>query len=102
MRQPGRFWLALAYELPKPETLPFIPEEAVTWCLAFALGVISVRGEESIPFLLPDESWKPKIDSVEARLKTCKKGGRAWRRRTKAARAMSRVMGASRSWTTAG
>lgn len=65
LRQPGRYWLSLSYETNMPETLPFVPEDAVYVALgASYIGVVSPSGNEIIPLWRSDKHWKPKTDSV--------------------------------------
>jgi len=96
MRKPGRFWISLAYEIPKPEVKPFVPEEAVFVSLgASSLGIISPKGEEVVALWRPDKHWKPKIDAIEERMKRCaKKGSRKWHRLNGARLKMLRLMAA--------
>jgi len=104
MRKPGRFWVSLAYEIPKPAQKPFVPEEAVYVSLgASFIGVVSPKGEEVIPLWRADKHWKPKTDSVEARLKRKSEGtnvhaltpdSRKWNKLHGARRNMFRIMGA--------
>lgn len=95
MRKPGRFWVSLAYELEKPETKPFTPEEAVYVSLgASSIGVVSPKGAEVIELWRSDKHWKPNTDTVNERMKKCKKGSRKWRKRHAARQKMFRLMGA--------
>lgn len=95
IRKPGKFWISLAYEILKPKTLPFNPEEAVYVSLgASSLGIISPKGEEVVALWRPDKHWKPKIDALEERMKRCVKGSRAWRKRNAARLTISRTMAA--------
>ena len=93
LRKPGRFWISLAFEIKKPETKKFVPEEAVYVSLgASFLGVVSPNGEETISLWRSDKHWKPEADAVEDRVKRCKEGSRAWKRRNGARRKMLRIM----------
>lgn len=100
MREPGRFWISIAYEIPKPEQKPFIAEDAVYVALgASSVGVLSPKGEEVIPLWRPDKHWKPKTDAVNKSLsrKTyfpIQKGSKKWRKLSKKRRTMFDIMGA--------
>ncbi len=95
LSKPGRYWISLVYEIDKPEPLAFESAKAV-WLAVGAtwLGVLSPNGEEVVKLWRPDTHWKPKIDVLEQRIKTCKKGSRVWHKRTAARREMFRLMSA--------
>ncbi len=119
LSKPGRYWISLSYEIPKPEQKPFVPEEAVYIALgASSIGVVSPRGEEVIPLWRSDKHWKPEIDTVEAILKgkrrsevaaiasgkpranrrsALTKGSKTWRRLQKSRGEMFRIMGAQQT-----
>lgn len=85
----GRFWVSLAYEIPKPETTEFVPKEAVYVALgATRIGVVSPKAEIEIPLGRPDKHWQPKIEEVKARMARVKKGSRKWNRLNAARREM--------------
>lgn len=95
MRKPGRFWISLAYEIPKPEERPFMPEEAVYISLgASSIGIVSPKGEELIKLWRSDKYWKPTVDSVDERMKQSTKGSRKWHKRRAAKLKMLRIMSA--------
>lgn len=95
LREPGRFWLSLAYEIPKPVTLPFAPGQATYVSLGASwIGVVSPNGEEVIPLWRSDKHWKPLADSAEERAKRRAPGSRTWKKRMAARRKMFRLMGA--------
>jgi hypothetical protein len=65
MREKGRFWISLAYEIPRPKTKPFNPGEAVYVSLgASSIGIVSPRGEEVIPLWRADKHWMPLTDAI--------------------------------------
>ena len=104
MSKPGRFWISVAYELPKPEVSDFDPNELVYLALgASSIGVLSPRTRETYTTILKslgregvedidleegevlklwrsDKHWSPKINSMERLLKSRTKGSRAWKR----------------------
>lgn len=81
LNRPGRFWISVSYEIPKPAVLPFVPEEAVYIALgASSIGVVSPRGEKLIKLWRADKHWKPLIDTVEGFLGLHKKAAVARRR----------------------
>lgn len=81
LTKPGRFWISVAYEIPKPETKELVPEEMVFIALGSTkLGVVSPSKQTEIPIGRPDMYWQPKIESVKARMKGCDKGSRKWER----------------------
>jgi len=94
MKKVGRFWISIAYEITKPQALPFYPEEAVYVAIgATSLGIVSPDGEEVVKLWRPDRHWKPEIESVEQRMKLCGKvGSRKWCRRNRARQRMNRLM----------
>lgn len=100
MRERGRFWISLAYEIPKPPMVPFVPEQAVYVSLgASSIGVVSPKGEEVIPLWRSDLHWKPKTDAIERSLarKTyfpIQKGSRKWLKLMKKRRIMFGIMSA--------
>lgn len=95
MRKPGRFWISLAYEIPKPQEKPFVPEEAVYVSLgASSIGIVSPNGEEVIELWRSDKHWKPMADTLDERMKRGNKGSRKWRKRHVAKLKMLRIMGA--------
>jgi len=84
-----RFWISIAYEIELPDQRPFNPEEVIYIAFgASSIGVISPEGEKVIDFWRPDKHWKPKIKEVENRMRSCKKGSRAWKKRAAARRKM--------------
>ncbi len=65
----GSFWISLSYEIETPEPVPFVPEDAVFIALgASSIGIISPKGEETIPLWRADTKWKPLTDALEASL----------------------------------
>ncbi len=89
----GTFWVSLAYEIDKPELLPFEKESAVYIALgASSFGVVSPRGEETIPLWRPDKHWVRKIEELDERIKKCVRGSRTWEERVGAKRQMYRLM----------
>ncbi len=103
LRKPGTLWLSVSYEMPMPETQPFLPEHAVYVSLgASSIGVVSPKGEEVIPLWRSDTHWKPKTDSIEASLarpatstypRPLIKGSRKSRKLHKKRAHMFRIMG---------
>lgn len=103
MREKGRWWISLAYEIPKPVVKPFVPAEAVYVALgASSIGIVSPKGEATIPLWRSDKSWMPEIKTLETRIDhpssgtnvhALTKGSRAWRRRQKARRTMFALIG---------
>jgi len=84
---PGRFWVSLAYEMNKPETVKFLPEDAVYIALgASSIGVTSLRGDEEIRFWRSDKHWQPKVESISERMKNHTKGSRSWKKLANARR----------------
>lgn len=67
LRQPGRYWVSVTYEIEKSETKPFIPEEATY--VALGASSISVLWDRNIPTYDPAAYWKPKIEDVERRMR---------------------------------
>lgn len=93
MKEAGRFWVSIAYELPQPESKPFVPIAAAYVCLgASSIGIVSPQGEIVIDLWRPDKHWKPKIDEIEEPLKRCAKDSRQWRKLITAKRKMFRLM----------
>jgi hypothetical protein len=100
--RPGKFWISISYEILKPETLPFVPEEAVYIALgASSIGIVSPKGEEVIELWRSDKYWKPEIDTVGAFLKgrprsdtrpALTKGSKTWCRLHRAHGRMNRIM----------
>lgn len=85
LSKPGRFWISVAYELPKPEVTAVEGVGIVYLALgASSIGVVSGKGEEVLKLWRSDKHWMPKVDAVEERIKGCAKGSRAWRRRQSA------------------
>jgi len=69
MAKPGTFWISVTYEIPLPEAVPFVPEQAVYIALgASSIGIVSPKGEEVVPLWRPDKHWKPKADAIEETL----------------------------------
>lgn len=88
-----RFWVSIAYSIPKPTQATQVPEELVFLALgASHLAVISKKGDEVVDLWRPDKHWMPKIEAVKARLKTCQKSSRAWLRRFAAMERMYEIM----------
>lgn len=104
LAKPGRFWISVSYEIPKPEQQPFVPEEAVYVALgASHIGIVSPHGEEVVSLWRPDAHWKPKTDDIEASLKATyddpafrpiQKGSCKWRRLRQKREKMFGIMGA--------
>jgi hypothetical protein len=95
MREEGRWWISVAYELPPPMVQPFVPEEAAFVALgASSVGVISSRGEVVIDLWRPDKHWKPKIDAMSEQMKRCTKGSRQWKKLNESRKKMFRLMSA--------
>jgi len=93
MRKSGRFWISIAYEIPKPAMKPFVAEQAVYVSLgASSIGIVSPHGEETIPLWRADKHWKPRTDSLSERMDDCTKGSRKWRKRMEARQKMFRIM----------
>jgi transposase len=93
LTKPGRFWISLAYSIPKPETKEFVPEDAVFVALgATKIGVVVLDREEAIPLGRPDMHWQPKIERVKTRMKGVQKGSRKWKRLNVAKRRMETLM----------
>jgi hypothetical protein len=89
MSKPGRFWIALAYEIPKPETTEFVPEEAVFVAIGSTrIGVVAQERQVEIPIGRPDMHWQPKIENVKVRMKELTKGSRRWKRLDKSRKKM--------------
>ena len=77
----ARFFISVAYELPRPETDFFSPERAVYLALgASSIGVLSPYGEEILPLWRSDKHWMPKIESLEQAMKVKIRGSTSWRR----------------------
>lgn len=105
--RPGRYWVSLSYEIPKPEEKPFVPQEAVFIAPgASSIGVISPKGEEVIELWRPDKHWKPKINAIETSLEApvrgtnfhpLKKGSRKWRMLHGKRSEMFRIMAAQQT-----
>ncbi|HEY4506423.1 MAG TPA: hypothetical protein VJJ24_03190 [Candidatus Paceibacterota bacterium] len=93
LAEPGRFWLSLAFEWTKPETVPPRADNTVYLALgASSLGVISSQGEEVLKLWRPDKHWVPKIRAIEERMKACTKGSRKWEKLNDACRRMNQMM----------
>lgn len=93
MREEGRFWLSVTFELPQPEAESFDPQNAVYVALgASYIGVVSPAGEETIALWRPDRYWKGEIDDLDERMKVQTKGSRRWRRRNAAKQKKFRKM----------
>ncbi|MEK7227564.1 MAG: hypothetical protein AAB641_01580 [Patescibacteria group bacterium] len=75
----GRFWISVAYELQKPETITFNANMAVYLALgASSIGVVSAVAEETLSLWRSDKYWVPKIEAVEQRMKKRINGSRGW------------------------
>jgi hypothetical protein len=104
LREKGRFWISIAYEIAKPEPKPFVPEEAVYIALgASSIGVVSRHKEEVIPLWRADKHWKPRNDSIDWWLEwegwgtnfhPLQKGSKKWRKLKSKRRTMFSFMGA--------
>jgi hypothetical protein len=102
LREPGRFWVSVTYEIPKPEPRPFVPEEAVFVSLgASSIGIVSPRGEEVIPLWRSDRHWKPEIDTIgvfltgtprSASRPALPKGSKMWKKLKNRQRRMYQIM----------
>ncbi len=89
LSKPGRFWISIAYELPRLETTEFDPERAVYLALgASSIGISSPNGNSIISLWRSDKFWMPKIESVETRMKERVKGSNGWKRLNQARRRM--------------
>ncbi len=91
--KPGRFWVALAGEMKKPnirkpnrKALIFLAPGAT------AIGICYSQGSFAIKLWRPDQHWKPRIDAVEERLKSVTKGSRKYEGLLKARRTMFRIL----------
>ncbi len=105
LQKPAGFFISVTYEIPLPEQVPFVPEEAVYIALgASSIGVVSSKGEEVIPLWRPDKHWKPRTVAIEATLgrnakapghpRALQKGSRKWQKLEAKRRKMFRIMGA--------
>lgn len=93
MREDGRFWISVSFELPRPEAEPFNPQSAVYVALgASYIGVVSPAGEETIALWRPDRYWKEEIDHLDERMKAQTKGSRRWQKRNAAKQKKFRKM----------
>jgi len=89
LREEGRFWISISYDIDKPEPIPFVPEEAVYLALGASeteafCGIISPKGEVVVSLPRPDVHFKAATDILDQKLKACTVGSRQWQRRTKA------------------
>ena len=95
MTKPGRFWISIAYEIPKPVEVPFIANQAVYLAIGASwIGIVSPKGEFCYHLPRPDFHWKPKINQVDERLQRVAKGSRKWKRLISARAKMFRKLGA--------
>ncbi len=80
LSEPGRYFVSVGYEYARPEMKPDISDGRVYVAVgASSLGVYSPQGVEVVDLWRPDKYWKPKIESVEARMKPLTKGSRKWK-----------------------
>ncbi len=85
LKKPGRFWISITYEIPRPKTEMFDEKKAVFIALGTSLiGVISPHGphrEKVIRMWRPDMHWKPLIENAKRYADThCAKGSRKSKR----------------------
>ncbi len=81
LAKPGRFWISIVYEIPKPVQSSFEKARAAYLALgASSVGVVSPAGEEVLSLWRSDKHWQPKIASVEERMKHRVKGSRGWQK----------------------
>ena len=100
LNQRGRYWVSVAYELPRPQTVDSSNRNTAYLSLgASSLGVyVPFDGEsgyeEVVDLWRPDKYWLPRIEAVtkarDARTRT--KGSRTWGKRDTARRRMYELM----------
>jgi len=74
LRRPGHYTISVSYEIAKPETKPFVAEEAVFIALgASSIGIVSPKGDMIVKLWRPDKFWKPLIAELETYLGLRKK-----------------------------
>lgn len=93
LSEPGQYFISVVYEFTRPEVKPDIPDSRVYIAVgASSLGVLSAHGEQVIDLWRPDKHWKPKIEAVEARMKSLTKGSRKWKGLAEARRKMFDIL----------
>lgn len=93
--QIGTYWISVVYEMPMPEMIVPVRGGHVYLSLgASSIGVLAKGYNFVFDLWRPDKHWKPRIESVEKRLKSpeLKKGSKRWRRRTEARKKMFAIM----------
>jgi transposase len=90
LREPGRYWISVSYQIEDAEPVPFVPEQAVYLSLGTShVGIVSPKGEQVLALQRSDKRWKPLVDAVQASLKRepdaahprpLQKGSRMWKK----------------------
>ena len=94
MAKPGRFWISVAYEIPKPEKVPVVSKQITYLAIgASRLGVVSPKGEFCLNLPRSDYHWKPQINALQERLEGVVKGSRKWKKRMAACTRMFAKLG---------
>ncbi len=89
----ARYWISVAYAVPKPETTKVEHEDKVFLVLgATSIGVSAPTGSFTIDLWRSDKYWMPKIETLRERIKECQKGSKAWTKRTDALNRMYEIM----------
>src|SRR3989344_165686 len=93
MAKAGRFWISIAYEIPKPVSLPLGNNVVFLSIGASRLGVVSSFGEFCFNLPRPDYHWKPAINVLDERIAKTVKGSRKWKKRIAARARMFAKLG---------
>ena len=89
------FWVSIVYEIQQPDVVARDDRNTIYLALgASSIGLLACDKEEVIDLWRPDKHWKPKIDSIDVRLKspTLVKGSKKWKKLAQARRTMFEKM----------